>query len=142
MITNRICIISTNFRVFILLFVMLKNKFFKILGYALLVIILFINIYRLFAVQKSSEARKEKEFEFNRIFGPSTKQASIYLEISELVQSLIDGYSVTIFAYGATGTRKSYTKEGGKDDESGIIPRSVQQIFRSTEHLKADGWQV
>ena len=56
--------------------------------------------------------------------------------------SVIDGYNVCIFAYGQTGAGKSYTmigaadignclKENGDfDEQAGITPRAVSEIFR------------
>jgi kinesin family protein C1 len=48
-----------------------------------------------------------------KVFEPKTSQAEIFDEVSQLVQSVIDGYNVTIFAYGQTGSGKSFTMEGG-----------------------------
>lgn len=50
------------------------------------------------------------------------------------VCSALEGYNATIFAYGQTGTGKTYTMEGFRynmiDDERGIVPRAVEDIFR------------
>lgn len=49
------------------------------------------------------------------------------------VCSALEGYNATIFAYGQTGTGKTYTMEGFKysltDDNRGIIPRAIEDIF-------------
>ena len=44
---------------------------------------------------------------------------------------MLEGYNGTIFAYGQTGTGKTYTMEGvSKDPEKqGLIPRSFEHIF-------------
>lgn len=49
---------------------------------------------------------------------------------------MLAGYNCTIFAYGQTGTGKTYTMSGDVNDtlgmlsnEAGIIPRLLQQLF-------------
>eukprot|EP00298_Acanthocystis_sp_HF-20_P014061 c20619_g1_i4.p1 GENE.c20619_g1_i4~~c20619_g1_i4.p1 ORF type:complete len:313 (+),score=116.01 c20619_g1_i4:11-949(+) len=83
-------------------------------------------------------------FRFDRIFLGSD-QEEVFEEISQLVQSALDGYRVCIFAYGQTGSGKTYTMEGeGHRDKSlaGIIPRSVEKMFFWTQELtKTKGWQ-
>jgi len=50
-----------------------------------------------------------------------------------VVDSALQGYNTTIFAYGQTGAGKTYTMEGfnreGNIEERGIIPRAIEQIF-------------
>jgi len=46
---------------------------------------------------------------------------------------MLSGYNATLFAFGQTGTGKTYTMEGfkydGGDPSRGIIPRSMEEIF-------------
>jgi len=82
-------------------------------------------------------------FTFDMVFGPSSTQGQIFDELSQLVQSALDGYSVCVFAYGQTGSGKTHTMEGpdNYDDESmGMIPRSVRQIFDTAEKQAEKGW--
>ena len=39
------------------------------------------------------------------------------------------GFNCTIFAYGQTGTGKTFTMEGEKGDLAGIIPRTFKSII-------------
>ena len=85
------------------------------------------------------------DFNFDRVFGPSSRQSEVFEEISQLVQSALDGYNVCIFAYGQTGSGKTHTMEGPvvkSEDDQGMIPRSVAQIFSSARDLAEQGWKV
>ena len=80
-----------------------------------------------------------------RVFGPSCTQSDVFAEISQLVQSALDGYNVCVFAYGQTGSGKTYTMEGGLglelESESGMIPRTIKQIFDSKRGLTEKNWE-
>jgi hypothetical protein len=48
----------------------------------------------------------------------------------------MQGYNGTIFAYGQTGTGKTFTMEGGSSPESkGIIPRTIEWIFDAIKKM-------
>ncbi|KAL5069108.1 hypothetical protein RYX36_019995, partial [Vicia faba] len=48
------------------------------------------------------------------VFGPTSQQKEPYDQaVSHIVYEVLEGYNYTIFAYGQTGTGKTYTMEGG-----------------------------
>ncbi|KAK9084926.1 hypothetical protein Sjap_025337 [Stephania japonica] len=58
-------------------------------------------------------------------------------------ESLGRGIDVCIFAYGQTGSGKTYTMMGRPEnpEQKGLIPRSLEQIFKSCQSLVSQGWK-
>lgn len=73
-------------------------------------------------------------FSFDHAYDEESTQAELYENTARpVLESCLQGYNATILAYGQTGTGKTYTMDGGNIDNldaRGIIPRSVEQIFR------------
>ncbi|KAK1430960.1 hypothetical protein QVD17_14111 [Tagetes erecta] len=86
---------------------------------------------------------QKHSFVFDKVFVPESSQEEVFVEVSQLVQSALDGYKVCIFAYGQTGSGKTHTMMGtpGNDDDKGLIPRSLEQIFESKQTLQNQGWK-
>ncbi|KAM7255154.1 hypothetical protein ACFE04_020395 [Oxalis oulophora] len=90
--------------------------------------------------------RPERRRHDLKVFGPKAQQRAIYDQaIVPIVNEVLDGFNCTVFAYGQTGTGKTYTMEGGMRNkggdlpaEAGVIPRAVRQIFDTLEAQKAD----
>ncbi|XP_018455092.2 kinesin-like protein KIN-14D isoform X1 [Raphanus sativus] len=82
-------------------------------------------------------------FTFDKVFDHGASQEEVFFEISQLVQSALDGYKVCIFAYGQTGSGKTYTMMGRPEttEQKGLIPRSLEQIFKTSQSLSAQGWR-
>lgn len=62
----------------------------------------------------------------------SRSQVDVYnLAARPIVENVLEGYNGTIFAYGQTGTGKTYTMEGERHtpELKGIIPNSFAHIF-------------
>lgn len=65
----------------------------------------------------------------DEVFDVESKNVDIYnTAISSMVSSAIEGINVTIFAYGATSSGKTYTMNGISEDP-GMIPRFIEHIF-------------
>ena len=85
---------------------------------------------------KSGEIRS---FQFDAFFDEKTTQETVYEKVARpIIDGVLDGYNGTLFAYGQTGTGKTYTMMGNEeaegssplaDDDRGIIPRALDQIF-------------
>lgn len=80
----------------------------------------------------ASHGELAKIFTFDTVFGPDCKQVDVYNEVARpIVDCVLEGYNGTIFAYGQTGTGKTYTMEGLRavPEMRGIIPNSFAHIF-------------
>ncbi|KAL8561687.1 hypothetical protein ACOMHN_054984 [Nucella lapillus] len=78
---------------------------------------------------------KDRAFTFDFALSAKATQDDTYVQCVEpLVLSIFEGYNSTVFAYGQTGSGKTYTIGGGDissftEDEYGIIPRALNQMF-------------
>ena len=83
------------------------------------------------------DATANHAFSFDRVFGPTSQNGEVFEEISQLVQSALDGYNVCIFCYGQTGSGKTYTMSS----LDGMIPRATAQIYAEAQRLEEKGWR-
>ncbi|XP_072533765.1 kinesin-like protein KIF3C [Salminus brasiliensis] len=73
-----------------------------------------------------------KTFTFDAAYDGSSRQTDLYDEtVRPLIDSVLQGFNGTVFAYGQTGTGKTYTMQGQWMDAErrGIIPNSFEHIF-------------
>ncbi|CAN6308312.1 unnamed protein product [Urochloa humidicola] len=77
----------------------------------------------------------KKTFKFDRVFTPKDDQDVVYADASPLVTSVLDGYNVCIFAYGQTGTGKTFTMEGTERNR-GVNYRTLEELFKIAEERK------
>jgi len=95
-------------------------------------------------VQVMDKMRQWKSFTFDRVYGPQTTQMDIYQELAPLMRSVLDGYSVCIFAYGQTSSGKTYTMSGPSDRPKsdatkGLQYRVLDDLFDQTAERTASG---
>ena len=90
---------------------------------------------------KSRAPEATHSFTFDKAFSPSDGQDVVFEEVSEFVQSALDGYNVCLFSYGQTGSGKTHTMQGiGSSGMRGIIPRAVEQVASYKASLEEQGW--
>lgn len=59
-----------------------------------------------------SKADESHSFSFDKAFPPQISQEDVFSEVSEFVQSALDGYNVCLFSYGQTGSGKTHSMTG------------------------------
>ncbi|XVF41935.1 hypothetical protein PTKIN_Ptkin01aG0320600 [Pterospermum kingtungense] len=79
----------------------------------------------------SSDSSK-KQFKFDHVFRPEDGQEVVFAQTKPIVTSVLDGYNVCIFAYGQTGTGKTFTMEGTPENR-GVNYRTLEELFRGSE---------
>ncbi|CAO1629670.1 unnamed protein product [Parajaminaea phylloscopi] len=91
----------------------------------------------------SGVAHKRQGYTFDRVLGQEDGQEDVYGVAQPFVSRFLEGYNVTVLAYGQTSSGKSYTMgtsaadvdfeslvAGHKPDpQVGIIPRAVAEVF-------------
>lgn len=86
-------------------------------------------------------AISNKTYYFDKVFSPAADQAIIYEDVvAPILSEMMTGFNCTIFAYGQTGTGKTYTMSGDMtdtygllSDAAGIIPRVLYSLFQKLE---------
>jgi kinesin family protein C2/C3 len=53
---------------------------------------------------------------------------AVFVQTKPIVASVLDGYNVCIFAYGQTGTGKTFTMEGSQENR-GVNYRTLDELF-------------
>ncbi|KAK7307276.1 hypothetical protein VNO77_40187 [Canavalia gladiata] len=77
----------------------------------------------------SASGSTKKSFRFDRVYTPKDDQVDVFADASPMVISVLDGYNVCIFAYGQTGTGKTFTMEGTERNR-GVNYRTLEHLFK------------
>lgn len=83
------------------------------------------------SVSLLNEQGQPVSFTFDYAFPDNIAQEDVYEQTAAgIVNGVLEGYNGTIFAYGQTGTGKTYTMDGEKQGpHRGIVPRAFEHIF-------------
>jgi hypothetical protein len=69
---------------------------------------------------KGSKMGVAKSYNFDGAYDEETTQSDFFAEVGKpIVEEVLKGFNCTIFAYGQTGTGKTFTMEGLKDETTG-----------------------
>ncbi|PWN29997.1 kinesin-domain-containing protein [Jaminaea rosea] len=96
-------------------------------------------------------AHKRQQFTYDRVLGPHEGQEDVYAAVQPMVSRFLEGFNVTVLAYGQTSSGKSYTMGtsaadvdfeslvAGRrpDPQVGIIPRAVAEVFTQMKQMQA-----
>ncbi|KAK6204745.1 kinesin motor domain-containing protein, partial [Scheffersomyces amazonensis] len=78
---------------------------------------------------------KEHRFVFDKLFDVNTSQNEVYHHTTRpLLDSILDGFNATVFAYGATGCGKTHTISGTFQDP-GVIFLTMKELYQKIENL-------
>uniref|UniRef100_A0A8C9TMN5 Kinesin-like protein n=1 Tax=Scleropages formosus TaxID=113540 RepID=A0A8C9TMN5_SCLFO len=71
-----------------------------------------------------------KTYTFDMVFGPSAKQIEVYRSVvCPILDEVIMGYNCTVFAYGQTGTGKTFTMEGERSPNEEFTWEEVHTLW-------------
>jgi kinesin family member C1 len=87
---------------------------------------------------------KKHLFSFNKVFPPESTQKQVFSEVSNFIESALDGHHVCIFAYGQTGSGKTHTMIGSDNnpENQGMIYQSIHQLFQHLKHLNSNNFSI
>ena len=79
-------------------------------------------------------------FTFDRIYGETSTQEDIFLDVKPIVHAVLNGYNGTVLAYGQTGSGKTHTLLGNIENASqkGIVPRAVRELSHGISNCTSD----
>ncbi|KAI9294843.1 kinesin-domain-containing protein [Neoconidiobolus thromboides FSU 785] len=94
--------------------------------------------------KEGNSRHSEIKFKFDQIFNPHICQEAIFNEVAlPMIDEALCGLNSTLFAYGQTGTGKTYTMEGAlgqigilPETNAGIIPRVLHQLYKRLDSME------
>lgn len=86
------------------------------------------------AVRGTGARQARCAFHFDAVLGSYSTQDEVFnATLRPLVCQVLEGFEATAFAYGQTGTGKTYTMEGDADSEEcrGLMPRAAASVLEA-----------
>uniref|UniRef100_A0A8R1DZV3 Kinesin-like protein n=1 Tax=Caenorhabditis japonica TaxID=281687 RepID=A0A8R1DZV3_CAEJA len=76
----------------------------------------------------------ERKFEFDATFGAVSNQEDVHeTTTGPIIDSVVQGYNATVFAYGATGSGKTYTMIGTRD-RPGLMTLMTKALYEKLDN--------
>ncbi|KAF2671781.1 kinesin-domain-containing protein [Microthyrium microscopicum] len=93
-------------------------------------------------ISMGPNALSNKTYHFDGVFSQAADQVMVFDEVvTPVLDEVLRGLNCTIFAYGQTGTGKTYTMSGDITDQdplpeaAGIVPRVLHELFARLDAL-------
>ncbi|NXW36228.1 KI18B protein, partial [Phaetusa simplex] len=81
---------------------------------------------------------KDLKFAFDRVFGEKATQEEVFQHTTRnVLDSVLNGYNCSVFAYGATGAGKTYTMLGSEKNP-GIMYLTMVELYKRIEARKEE----
>ena len=83
-------------------------------------------------------------FAFDAVYTNFHSQKEIFMrEVQPMIDAVLQGYNATVFAYGQSGSGKTYTMTGNIQDSKlwGMMPQTVESLFAEIRQQSTPGKQ-
>jgi kinesin family protein 23 len=89
------------------------------------------------AINYKISSNKETQYVFKHIFDVDSTQHEVFATVAQpLVESLVKGKNGLLFSYGVTGSGKTFTMTGNRQNR-GIMPRCLDVLFKTISDYQA-----
>eukprot|EP01038_Epipyxis_sp_PR26KG_P007107 gene7107-9696_t len=90
-----------------------------------------------------NQNQTKQTFDFDWIFREDSSQRLVYESMCKpLVQNIFDGFNGTFFAYGQTGSGKTHTMGTSLDNDGGVLPFALDDVFKKKLEITEQGATV
>ena len=84
---------------------------------------------------------KDKAYTYDHAFGPESTSEDVYNKtMLGVVSAVMQGFHGSCFAYGATGSGKTFTM-AGTQEQPGVMPRAINDLFKIAKQNDELQWR-